>query len=264
MAALAGAATMTAGCGGDSGGGFDPVAHAADVTAHQGTAQVRFTAEIASAGRTIPMTGEGIVSTKEASGDGRMTFHIDVNGKRQTIQEIFRGGAIYMGRGPLEGKIPLGKKWMKIDFRKILAKHDVDLSKYDSGGGNATQTLAFLRGSGDVKKVGTERVRGVSTTHYHAEIDFEKAVEKTGDEQYKKLMRQSLGDATSGPADVWIDPGSRVRRIRMKMPMGPASMDMTIDFLRFGVVMNLDVPSSDDVFDGTGLAEKQISQAGGG
>ena len=41
---------------------------------------------------------------------------------------------------------------------------------------------------------------------------------------------------------------------------GPTTMDMRVDFLRFGNVPEIEVPDSSEVFDGTDLAKSKISK----
>ena len=238
------------------------MAKAADATRNAGSAQVKFHATVDVAGRHIPMTGEGITSTRDDA-TAHMTMAFTIAGKQQTMDEVMRDGKIYLGGGPFAGKLPFGKKWMAIDLKKLTAEHGGDMSRFDQGGGNATRILDYLRGAGDVRKVGPERVRGVPATHYHATIDLKKAAEKAGDEQMQKFLEDASGGAGSAPADVWIDKQGRLRRISQTMPMKTGTMHMTIDYVRFGVVLNVDAPPDDQVFDATGVVEKQISQAGG-
>src|SRR3954447_21790024 len=183
---LAAAALGVSACGGSDNGGLDPVARAADATRNAGSALVKFRATVDAAGRHIPMTGEGVTSTRDDA-TARITMAFTVAGKQQTLNEVMRDGKIYMGGGPFANKLPFGKKWMAIDLQKLAEKHGMDMSQLDQGGGNATKTLDYLRGAGDVKKIGPESVLGVPSTHYHATIDLKKAAEKSGDKQMQSF-----------------------------------------------------------------------------
>ena len=260
---LIAAATAVSGCGGSDSGGLDAVAKAAEATRSAGTAQLTLSGTIETAGQRLPMTGEGTVSTRN-DGEGRLTMTISHGGEHRSIDEIISKGAIYMGGDLLAKKIPFGKKWMRIDILKVLKEHGADPSQFDQGGGSATKALDYLNGADDVKKVGTEQIRGVQTTHYHAVIDYNKAADEIKDEQFRSMMKKSLGDNATQPADVWVDAKNRIRRSRMVMPVAQGKMEMTMDYLRFGVLLNTDPPPSDDVFDATKLVEKQIEAQGNG
>ena len=192
-----------------------------------------------------------------------MALTVHAGSRNVTLQELFFKGAIYMGGGPLAGKIPGGKQWMKIDLFGLLKSEGADLSKLDSGAGNATQGLSYLRDAGDVTKVGSETVNGVPTTHYSATIDMDKAFDRVGAAKLKQFYDRQVGAGKKMPTDVWIDAKKRIRRFKMTMAMQQGTMDMTMDFIRFGVVLNLQRPSSGDVFDATSLVKKQIAAQGG-
>ena len=260
---LAATALGVSACGGSDSGSSDPIARAADATRNAGTAQIKLSATVDAAGQTIPMTGEGAMSTRNDAA-GRLSMTFTVNGERKTMDEIISKGALYMGGEVLAKQIPGGKRWMKIDMRKLLEKHGVDASRFDQGTGNATKALDYLRGANDVKKLGSEDIGGVPTTHYHATIDLKKAAEKVGDSQMRAAMEKAMGTTTSAPADVWIDKQDRLRRYQFEMPMAQAKMRMTMDFVRYGVVVNTDAPPSDQVFDATALVEKQIATQASG
>ena len=65
------------------------------------------------------------------------------------------------------------------------------------------------------------------------------------------------------PFDVWIDAEDRVRRVEMEITMGQAGVELkahvTIEYVRFGVRVEIDVPDDDDVFDATDLALQQMN-----
>jgi hypothetical protein len=252
-----------AACGSGGAGGGDAVAQAADVTAHQGIAQVHITGTVHVGGQAAPITGDGLIGTNPEQRLGRMSLTVNAAGRHITLHELFFQGAIYMGGGPFAGKIPGNKQWMKIDLFGLLKAEGADLSKLDSGAGNATQGLNYLRNAGDVSKVGTEPIHGVPTTHYHATIDMDKAFDRLKATKLKRVYDAQVGAGRKMPTDVWIDAKHRIRRYRMTMPMAQGTMDMTMDFVRFGVVLNLQKPPSSDVFDATGLVKKQLAAQGG-
>jgi hypothetical protein len=75
-----------------------------------------------------------------------------------------------------------------------------------------TQQLEALKDVGSVERIGQERIRGASTTHYRAVMDLKKAAAQEGSETkkaYDKMIEQ-MGTSKM-PMDVWLDataPGS--------------------------------------------------------
>jgi hypothetical protein len=67
------------------------------------------------------------------------------------------------------------------------------------------------------------------------------------------------------PMDVWIDGDQRVRRMAWKQSMRQGSvevkMDVTAEYVRFGVPVDVEVPDNADVYDATDLVLQQMEQA---
>jgi hypothetical protein len=116
--------------------------------------------------------------------------------------------------------------------------------------------LRFLKAVGSSHVVGSEPVRGTPTTHYSASIDLGRAADTLGDQKTAAALKQlyASSGATTMPVDVWIDRAGRVRRESFSMTLGGAAgtgagMDMSIEFIRFGVPVDLRAPPSDQVLD---------------
>src|SRR4051812_43265357 len=120
--------------------------------------------------------------------------------------------------------------------------------------------LRFLKAVGSSHVVGTEPIRGAPTTHYSATIDLAKAADSLGDKQTAAALKQlyaSSGQVTL-PIDVWVDRAGRVRREHFSLSLGAragaaAAVDMTLEFIRFGVPVDLTAPPPDQVLDATGI-----------
>jgi len=67
------------------------------------------------------------------------------------------------------------------------------------------------------------------------------------------------------PFDVWIDDDDRVRRFEMEQTMKRGGVELkvhvTMEYVRFGVPVDIDLPDDDEVFDMTDLALQQMNQA---
>ena len=123
--------------------------------------------------------------------------------------------------------------------------------------------------SGGVKDEGREQVRGVEATHYSATVDLRRSVEQLPESQREAAGRGidrviAVTGQEKLPFDVWIDDDDRVRRFEMDQTMKPGGvelkMHMTLEYVRFGVPVEIDLPADDEVFDATDLALQQMNQ----
>lgn len=239
---------------------LDPVANAADTTAQSGSAEVGIAGSITAGGQTLPISGNGVIDMK--TNGGRLSLSMTLPGAgAQTFDEIVTGTTFYIRMPQLAAKLPGGKQWVKVDLRAAGKSLGIDFGKVmGAGRQNPADMLRFLEAVGSSHVVGTERIRGAPTTHYSAAIDLEKAADSLGDKQTAAALKQMYGSsgATTMPVDVWIDRAGRVRREHVSLSMsagatGPAGIDMTLEFIRFGVPVDLTAPPSDQVLDTTAL-----------
>jgi hypothetical protein len=114
---------------------------------------------------------------------------------------------------------------------------------------NPADMLQSLRGAGSVREVGTQDIDGTPTTHYHAEIDLQKAIDKVP-AQYKDVAEKGMKLlGSSFPVDVWIDHDGLPRRfaIDIEMPGSGGSVTESIDYSDFGAPVNIEAPPADQV-----------------
>ena len=110
---------------------------------------------------------------------------------------------------------------------------------------------------------GPERVGGIATTHYHAQLSFSHladalpSAERGAATKALSALQQAL--PTGGlPVDVWIDAQHLVRRVVMALdlnaPTGPSLQEtVTVDLDHYGPQRRPVTPASDDVFKLNGL-----------
>ena len=124
--------------------------------------------------------------------------------------------------------------------------------------------------SGDVSEEGHEEVAGVDTTHYSATIDLRRYPDVMPEERREAARKGverliELTGQSEMPMGVWIDGDQRVRRMTWQQSMRQGAVDVkmniTAEYVRFGVPVNIDVPDDADVFDATDLALQQMEQA---
>src|SRR5205807_9035312 len=160
------------------------------------------------------------------------------------IDEVFAGHVIYM-KAPFYARfLPKGKSWLRLDVAQLGKRLGINVDQLSQfSGGDPRQTVDQLRAvSGDVKKLGSDTIRGVKTTHYRATVDLRRypklvpaAQRATAEQGVKRLI--DLTGTSSFPEDIWIDGQKRVRRIRLAYDFKPKgqpsshklSFDETVD-----------------------------------
>jgi hypothetical protein len=259
------ALTLLGGCGGAA----DPALFATAVrnTEAAGGAQVVFTMRMEAPGLSEPlvMTGGGVEDASKRR--GHLTFDSPSLGSMEVVAD---GLTMYM-RSDLLGAALGGKEWMKIDVERAGSSMGLDLGGSGQFGQSASEQLRMLRAvSGDVSDEGREQVAGTETTHYSATVDLHRYPDVMPEDQREAARKgiERLTEMTGQseiPMEVWIDGDQRVRRMTWKQSMrqGPVEvkMDITAEYVRFGVPVDVDVPDDEEVFDATDLAVQQMEQA---
>ena len=235
-----------AGCG----GGVDAslIATAVSNTEDAGGAEIAFQMRMELPGLDQPMilTGTGVEDPKAAQ--AQITTEMPGMGEMEVIAD---GLTMYMRAGML------GDKWMKIDLEQAGSSLGLDMGGLGQVSQGTAEQLELLRSVSDgVEDEGRETVRGVETTHYSTTVDVseypdgEKLIELTGQSEI--------------PVDVWVDDDQRIRRMRWVQVMRQGDVEvrgeMTAEYVRFGVPVDIEVPDGDDVLDATDLAVQQLEQ----
>jgi hypothetical protein len=260
------ALTLLGGCGG---GGADPSLFAAAVrnTEAAGGAEIVFSMRMETPGLPEPleMSGNGVEDASKRR--GHFTFESPMTGSMEVVSDDM---TMYM-RSDLFAAALGGKDWMKIDMKRAMSSFGLDLGASGQFGQSASEQLRMLRAvSGDVSEEGHEQVAGVDTTHYSATVDLRRYPDVMPEDQREPARKGverliELSGQSEFPMGVWIDGDQRVRRMTWQQEMRQGSvevkMDITAEYVRFGVPVDVDVPDDDDVFDATDLVLQQMEQA---
>jgi hypothetical protein len=245
---------MAAGCGAGGALSLDPVASAADRTLDKGTGHfdISMTFTVPPLGRTA-VTADGAFNNREQSME--MTLNLEGVGASAPNSLGFRFvyPAMYMRFDglPTGTRLPNGKSWVKVDLERALKSLGVNLANLGVGRSPA-EALAQLRGSKDTKKLGTETIDGVQTTHYRAKVSFEDALAKATPKEREGLQRlmneaKAQGiDATPSRVDVWVGTDGLVRRMTEKL--GSVG-NVTMTFSDYGVPVQIEAPAAEDTID---------------
>jgi hypothetical protein len=191
------------------------------------------------------------------------------------MEQIFQGDVIYMKTPPAAQQFGAKKPWLRVDVRQAGQALGIDPSKIGQVGGNdPRRMLDQIRSvSGDVEKLGTEKVRGVETTKYRGNVDIRRTADRLPPAQreqarveIEKLVEQ-VG-ASTYPMTVWIGKDKLVRRIRIEYGFDipgqkkQARFTMTMELFDFGAPIDAKPPPAKDVQDLAQLA-RQFAAGGG-
>ena len=251
----------------DTGLDAHALAASADRTAQAGTAKVHLTMTVDAGSKakgsmsSLPsMSGDGAYDT--SSGLSAMTIDLGSSliGKVETVQH---GDVSYVRMGALDKVAPsLAGKWLKADGAKTkaLAGSSSSLLTGTNGVGDPSAILDYLKGAGaDITTVGHEEVGGVDTTHVHATVSMQQALDASGADRAK--LQQSLDKMTGAgkaftsltlPIDVYVDGDGYVRRVMVDFDLSDSvgvKMQMTLDYSDFGQPVSITEPAAADTAD---------------
>lgn len=248
-------ALLLAGCSGGTNpdatnsGAVELISSSVDAASQVET--MRFAGEfsIAMSGETSKMALAGGVDFKNNSTSLNTSLgDLGIPGLESAMVEIrLVGQAVYLryGDGSSDavggpGSALLGgKEWISIDLDNFGGA--------SIAGANPANLLATLRGIGDVKKVGTENIRGSQATHYTGRIDMSKAIGAAPSNE-KKDMRSALENLSKEfPVDVWVDAQGRTVKLSTVGGGSENQFSFSLEFFDFGADLNISAPPASDV-----------------
>jgi hypothetical protein len=233
-----------------------------------GSARVAYSAifDIAAAEGPVGMSGEGVFDY--AHQRGRMTFDMSqiLQGAEGTpsgageVEMIFDGTVLYMKMPFLTELVADERPWIRLDLEAARRAGRPDLAQLvQLGESDPTQLLELLHGAErGVDDVGTEQVRGESTTHYKMTLDLPRAAAKASDEARSSvdaLIARSRSDDLV--AEVWIDGEGRMRKMIYGVDLGESdaaadernTMTVSMELYEFGIDVLVEAPPPGEVID---------------
>ena len=155
----------------------------------------------------------------------------------------------YMSSPLFASALHPGVSWVSYNVAQELSQEGINPAVMSSTDSDPAQELDYLKAvSGRVQNLGTARIKGVLTTHYHAVSDLGKyaalapAGKRAAAEQGIAKMEQLTG-TTEIPIDVWVDSRHLVRQIQLSFSGHPStgtlsgqqfSEAVTLDMFNFG------------------------------
>jgi hypothetical protein len=186
-------------------------------------------------------------------------FSLTMPGGVGTIDEILQGDTLYL-RIPTQGAL-----YYTLPYSEVVG------TQLGSSTDPTAGLQALLAISNDVKRVGTETIRGAVTTHYRGTYDLKAAAAKVHGIA-KRLLESTLasGAPTIVPFDAYIDGNGRLRKLDQsfsmtspKLPGQKVHVQSTLELYDFGLAVSVQKPTATQ--DGTALLnalKKQFPGAG--
>lgn len=149
-----------------------------------------------------------------------------------------------------------GKSWVKLDL-STMTNGALGAPAGGLGGVSPLQSFEQLRKAGtEVKDLGAEDVRGVSTTRYRTVLDLsgQAAQIPATPGLDPEALRKTLSNV---PVDIWLDGNDLIRRQRTTLqisvpglPGGSATVTTTVEAFDYGKAVTIDLPPEADVASG--------------
>lgn len=156
-----------------------------------------------------------------------------------------------------------GKHWIRYGYADLAGLGGSSGAYLKDQMQNTTpnQSVKLLLASGDVKKVGTEQVRGVRTTHYSGTVDVADLAGKNSSLTASQLagLKKQLTQAgvSTESVDIWVnDQNLLVKKIE-KGRMSAGEYTQTAYYSDYGVKVAATKPAASDTEDFTQLLKKQ-------
>jgi hypothetical protein len=183
------------------------------------------------------------------------------------LEAIQDGETAYIHFPLITKQLPAGKTWIKGDAKDLSSADAGQLSQFGSVvGTDPRDAFGFLKAiSGPIETVGSEKIRGVETSHYRATVDTAKL-----ENLVPAAQRQGLGGldqaakqagVTEVPVDIWIDAKERVAKLAIdldaKQPGSEAAIkgSLVIEFYDYGAPLDVELPPADQVVDASALKQ---------
>lgn len=255
-------------CGGSS-APPNPVARAAYVST--GEPGMRFTLDVhlsrSGPTQSFSVTGSGYAGP----GGHSASLNMDFSGipgaggllsRGHGVQAVYVYPTMYLRMPFISDKLPEGKSWLEVELGKVLnATHATSVPQaLGIGQVDPTQILQYLKASsGEVRDVGSQRLYGVSTTHYQVRLRLPSVLAKLPADARSaaKALLQHVGNASAIPFDVWVDGKGRVRRVQISVAVEGTTVTgqatVTVGFTSYGPVPAVAPPPADEVVNLTGM-----------
>lgn len=206
------------------------------------TAHVSVAVSVQAAGKSVTVTGTGVVDFAGKSSDLRLT--LPGGAGSEEVRQI--GTSIYvMVPASARAQVPGHTPWIRVDASRV-SQTQLSSSFGMTGAQDPAAALRYLQAGVSVVRVGTGTVRGVATTHLRAAVDLAKLAGAGGQAGGGlSAAVRALGTHVL-PVDVYLDAQNRVRRLRVDISVRQpaARLTLTEDLYDFGAPVQISAPSA--------------------
>lgn len=208
----------------------------------------------------VTAVGEGVDSAYTATGEqdldaGTLRMEADLGLEGTRTETLTVGNVMYL-RSPMFALFTGDEDvWVRVDLEESGRAAGLDVDALVEGNTGPAALLQQLRGAADeVEELGSDEVRGVSTTHLRVVVDTERAIEDAPAEAREQL--RAFADASGMPAaypmEVWIDDDGLPRRLSTIVDVrdearGTVTQQTVLELFDFGIGVRVDEPAGDDV-----------------
>ncbi|RII22257.1 hypothetical protein DSC45_00845 [Streptomyces sp. YIM 130001] len=256
------------------GGGFSPLAAlrtVADTTDKAESSKIEGTTVM---GSQMSMKMNGAMSwNKGVVGDMKVNFTGGAMAQQMkqlggsSIDYRYLPDAYYANMGDEFAKQAGGKHWIKYDYETLaqMAGASGEYLKDQMENTTPNQSVKMLLASGDVKKVGDEKVRGVDATHYSGTVDVADLAGKSSDLDAKQLsaLKKQLDQAglKTEKVDIWVDDEDLLVKKTEKGETKDGTFSSTVFYSDYGTEVDTTEPSAGDTMDFKELVKQQQPQS---
>lgn len=227
-------------------------------------------------GSVMSMTADGALSWRDGL-QGTLTIDYTGGSTAQTMRQLgstsmearYLPDAYYAHMSDKFARQAGGKHWIRYAYD--------DLAHLGGGSGaylkdqmqNTTpnQSVKLLLASGDVRKVGEEKVSGVNATHYSGTVNVADLAGKGSNLSASQLadLKKQLTQAgvSTETVDIWVNDQDLLVKKVEKADMTAGRMTQTAYYSDYGVRVSAEKPPASDTKDFTDLVKSSGTVAGG-
>jgi len=187
-----------------------------------------------------------------------------------SMQARYLPDAYYAKMGEQFAQQAGGKHWIRYGYDDLadLGGSSGAYLKDQMQNTTPNQSVKLLLASGDVKKVGTEKVRGVETTHYSGTVDVADLADKNSNLTASQLagLKKQLTQAgvSTETVDIWVDGKDLLVKKVEKGQMTAGEYTQTAYYSDYGTKVSVSEPAASDTEDFKDLLKKQGMTPGSG
>ncbi|MFI8530859.1 hypothetical protein ACIGMX_11460 [Streptomyces aquilus] len=221
-------------------------------------------------GSMMSMTADGALGWADGI-SGTLTIEYTGGTMADTMRQLgttkmearYLPDAYYAKMGDAFAEQAGGKHWIRYDYDDLadLAGGSGAYLKDQMQNTTPNQSVKLLLASGDVKKVGEEKVRGKDTTHYSGTVDVADLAGKNSSLSKSQLadLKKQLEQAgvTTETVDIWVDDQDLLVKKVEKGQMATGELTQTAYYSDYGVKVSAEKPPAGDTEDFKTLLEKQ-------